>query len=322
MILAAPGAMLASKISFRKALSLSVVGGIIFYTSLYFFELNLAVFAVLAVIGATFDRSLYWVPFHSGFAKFTDKKTRGRTLALLTSIISLLTIALPIIAGFVITQYGFNVLFLIVIFIYTVSMVPLFTLPPIREYYTFGYIQSWKILFHKRDRRILFTYMADGANDVVNTVIWPIFIWQILNGNYQVVGFVASLIILATIVLRLAMGNYADKFNKKKLLRYGTIFYSFGWLFKVFIETGFQVFIASTYHNFAAVAMRTPFNALMYEKAADSGHYMDEYSVLREMALNFGRVIMIISLIILFNFFGLNYAFALAAVAALFINFI
>lgn len=322
LFLAAPGAMLSSRISFRRALPLSVIGGTIYYICFYFFDSNLLFFSILAILAVNFDRMFYWIPYHSGFAKFTDKKNRGRTIALLSSVISLLSIALPVIAGFIITQYGFNILFLIVILIYLSSMIPFFVLPRINEFYTFGYWQTWKILFHPRDRKILFTYMADGAQDFIGVVIWPIFIWQVLSGDFQAVGILSSLIILVTVLVRLIMGSYTDKFNKKKLLKYGTILYSLGWFFKIFVQTGFHIFAVSTYHNFAGVAMRTPFDTLMYEKAADAGHYMDEYSVLRSMSLNIGRIAMILILFLLFNFFGLNYAFIFAALAALFINLI
>ena len=66
--------------------------------------------------------------------------------------------------------------------------------------------------------------------------------------------------------------------------------------------------------------MRTPFDALAYEKAADSGHYVDEYTVLREMSLNMGRVACIVILFILINVIGLQWTFVLAGVASLFVN--
>ena len=58
----------------------------------------------------------------------------------------------------------------------------------------------------------------------------------------------------------------------------------------------------------------------MYEQAADRGHYVDEYTVLREISLNIGRVLMLVSLFILFYFVGLTFAFILAAIASLLIN--
>ena len=90
----------------------------------------------------------------------------------------------------------------------------------------------------------------------------------------------------------------------------------------MFVATSFHIFIASTYHNFAAIAMRTPFSALIYEKAADSGHYVDELTVLRELALNIGKVFGIIALLILINLVGLQWTFILGAIASLFVNLI
>jgi len=319
---AASGARLASYLTFRRALILSVFGGTAFFISLFLFETNLILFSILGLAALNIDRMFYWVPYHSAFAKFTDQKNRGRVLALLDSAISLFSIFLPVAAGLIIAHYGFNILFLIVIFVYLSSVIPLWLLPPINEYYTFGYLQTWKILFHRRDRKILFTYLADGVQDFIGLAIWPIFIWQVLAGDFQAVGLVSSLIVLATILLRLLMGNYADKFDKKRLLRYGTILFSLGWFFKAFIQTSFQIFFFSTYHNFAAIAMRTPFDALMYEKAADAGHYLDEYTVLREMALNLGRILAIVILFFLLNLTSVKFSFIIAAVAALFINLI
>lgn len=322
LFLAAPGAIIASKITFKKALILSVFGGTTAYVCFYFFDRNILLLSILAVLAVSWDRMFYWVPYNSDFAKFTDKKTRGRTIALLASAASLVGIAVPVIAGFIIAEYGFNVLFLIVIIIYFSSIIPFFVIPETSEQYTFGYLQTWKILFHPRDRKILFTYMADGAESIIGVVIWPIFIWQILQGSYQAVGIVSSLIILATILLQLIIGDYTDKFSKKKLMKYGSILYSLGWLIKIFVQTGFHIFIVSTYHNLTAIAMRTPFDTLMYEKAADTGHYVDEYTVLREMALCLGRLVAIAVLFALLSFVGLNYAFIIAAVAVLFINLI
>ena len=97
-------------------------------------------------------------------------------------------------------------------------------------------------------------------------------------------------------------------------------FYAIGWIIKIFVATSFQIFIVSTYHNLTAIFRRIPFDTLMYEKAADWGHYVDEYTVLRELALNIGRVLMMIITAILVYFFGITAAFVLAAIMSLFIN--
>ena len=119
------------------------------------------------------------------------------------------------------------------------------------------------------------------------------------------------------------VGEYSDKLSKKKILKLGTALYAIGWIFKIFVFTGFQIFIASTYHNFAEIVMRTPYDALMYDKAADSGKMVDEYNTMREIALNFGRILIILLIIAGFYFTGdLTLSFILAAVTSLLINLI
>ena len=166
----------------------------------------------------------------------------------------------------------------------------------------------------------MIAYMADGAENWIGGVLWPIFIWQLLNGQYLAVGVVSSAITLVAVILKLIIGDYTDKISKRKLMRVGSALYSAGWIAKMVISTAFQIFLASTYHNFALILMRTPFDALMYEKMADSGHFIDEYSTLREMYLQMGRVVIILTIMILLNYLSLNLVFFLAAVASLLVN--
>jgi sugar phosphate permease len=134
------------------------------------------------------------------------------------------------------------------------------------------------------------------------------------------VGVISSLIVLISIIFRLAVGALTDKINKRQLIKLGSILYAFGWIGKIFIQTAFQIFVVSSYHSLASIIRRTPFTTLMYEQAADRGHYVDEYTVLREISLNIGRVLMLLLLFVLFFFVGLNFAFILAAFASLLIN--
>ena len=150
--------------------------------------------------------------------------------------------------------------------------------------------------------------------------MWPIFIWQILNGQYLTVGILTSIITLAAVILKLIIGDYTDRFNKRKLMRAGSILYAIGWIAKMFVTTAFQIFVASTFHSFALILLRTPFDALMYDKAADSGHYIDEYSTLREMYLQAGRLLVMAVILVMLNFWSLNLVFLLAAVSSLLIN--
>lgn len=314
------GARLLNTLGFKKSIVLAMPFLALFYVFLYNFEVDILLFTILSLLVLTIYRMLYWVPLHTEFASLTDKKNRGKQLGIIMSVSSLFSIIIPFVSGFLIKQYGFKLVFIIVIILVVTSMIPMSFVPKIKEKFTWSYVKVWKEFFSKKNRKMMITYMADGAENWIGGVLWPIFIWQLLKGEYLTVGLVTSVITFVAVILKLIMGDYADKFSKRKLMRLGSALYSFGWIVKMFINTAFQIFLASTYHNFALILLRTPYDALVYEKMADSGHYIDEYSTLREMYLQIGRVIVIIAILFLLRFLPLTIVFLLAAIASLLVN--
>ena len=316
------GAKVMSRIGMKRSLIISVlVGWSWYFLANKFLQDSSLVWLGLMIVAITVERMFYWIPYHTDFAKFTNKKMRGRQMTFLYSLSALLHIFLPFISGEILTYYGFGILFSAALVVYLLSVIPLFFIPDIRETYSFSYLQTYRELFRRIHRRLLFSYGADGMQNVVGMVVWPLFIWLLLDKNYQAVGLISSFIIFANVILTLLMGDFVDKLDKRRLLRWGSVFNSLGWIFKMFVGTGFQVFIASTYHGFANIVMRTPYEVMMYEKAADSGHYIDEYTVLRELSLTLGRVLMVGVLFLVFFLTGsLVYPFLVAALAALVVS--
>ncbi|MBT3689798.1 MFS transporter [bacterium] len=317
---ATPGAIFMNYIGIRNSIiwAFPFLAG--YFASLYFFETDIVVFTVLSLLFITVYRMLYWVPYHTEFTKLSDKKNRGKQISILDSFTSLLGIIIPFVSALLIKSFGFQMVFIIVIILILVGIIPLLFVPKINVKFTWSHKQCWKEFFKKDNRKMMIAYMGDGAENFVGAVLWPIFMWQLLNGEYLSVGLIASLVTLVAVVVRLVMGDFTDKFSKRKLMKIGSILYSFGWIVKIFITSAFHIFLASTYHNFALIILRTPFDALMYEKAADAGHFVDEYSTLREMYLQTGRVIIMILILIMLNFVSINVAFFLAAMASLLVN--
>jgi len=313
-----------TKIGIKKSLMASVFFGMLYFVSLAFFEsISYWQYLIVPILLVNVNRMLYWVQYHTDFAKFSDRKTRGKQISIFTSVASLVAVFLPLISGQILENYDFRLLFMVGGFIFMMSIIPLFFLPDKKAVYSYGYIQSFKKLFSRQKRRMLLSFAADGAQGAVGIAFWPLFIWLVLDKSYSAVGIVSSLIILFSIVVRLTVGDFSDRFNKKKMLKWGTSLYSIGWIVKMFVATGFQIFLASTYHAFAAIIMRTSYDSLMYDRAADAGDMSDEYSVLREMALSVGRILMILVVIVIFTFVGdITIAFMLAGLVSLLINLI
>ena len=316
------GARFLNKFGFRRALRSSVLFGALFYTIFYFIDKNNYVYLIpLSILTVTIYRLLYWVPYGVDFAKFTDKENRGKQLSALRATRNVIGIFVPVIAGLIISRFGYDILFLAAIMMYLVSYVPYLTLPRTEEKFSWTYFETWRRFFSKKYRKTILAFMADGAETVAGVIVWPIFIYEILRGNYLQVGAVSTLIIAVTVVVQLYVGKYIDaKKRGHGILRWGTLFYSLGWIIKIFIATSFQIFIAGTYHNLAKIFTRTPFDVLTYEMAADNGHYIDEFTVLHEMAVCFGRTLMVAAVFAVSVFFAVQWVFVLAAAASLLLN--
>ena len=166
-------------------------------------------------------------------------------------------------------------------------------------------------------------HLADGAEQSIGLVIWPIFIFELLRGNYLQMGMLTAFITGATVILQLVVGKYTDnKLIREKFLKYGSFFYATGWILKIFVLTAFHIFIADAYHRFMKIFMRLPFDAFTYESTSDNGHFVDELTVLNEMSLHLGKALMLVAVIGLSFYFNINMTFILAAVASVLLNFI
>lgn len=318
------GVRFLNKFGFRRALRTSVFLGALYYIICYFLDQTNANYLIpTLLLVLTSYRFCYWLPYHVDFAKFTDKKNRGRQISALMATRLTMGIFIPVVAGFVISKFGFDALFVTATILYLVSGVPYLTLPRTEEKFSWTYLQTLKNLFSKKYRAGVTAFVADGAETSAMLVIWPIFMFQLLEGDYLKVGAVSTLIIAITVVLQLTLGKKLDKSaSKEKFLKFGSVFYSIGWLIKIFIETAFQIFIAGTFHNLVRIFTRTPFNALSYDMMADQGHYVDEFTVIREIAINTGRIIPYVFAVWLAAFLPIQYLFIVAAVASIGLNLI
>jgi MFS family permease len=318
------GAKFLNKFGFRRALKWSTFFGALYYLGFLFLnESNVWFMIPVIIVIIVLYRILYWVPYHVDFAKFTNSKDRGKEVSLLASTISIIGALTPLIAGIIISRFGYNVLFLIGVILYLCSFIPYITIPRTKERFSWTYKKTWKNFFAKENRSTVLVFMSDGAEGMVGLVLWPIFIFQILNGNYLKVGLLSTFVVGATIILQIVVGKYCDKKNlKEKFIKYGSWLYALGWLAKIFVATFFHVFIVDVYHNLTKIFTRIPFDALTYEIAADQGHYVDEYTVLHEMAIAFGKVLMLAFIVVLAPFISLNWLFILAFGASLIMGFL
>ncbi|HPL93165.1 MAG TPA: hypothetical protein PLB38_02695 [bacterium] len=319
MIITTPlGAFLMTKVGQKNAMILSMPFLFIHYLFLIKMPADPWFYVHLSIGAVVLFKAFYWIPFNVEFSNNGTKNGHsGSSVAALNSLSYLVAIVTPGLAGFILTYFDYTSLFSLALIISGFAMLPLLAMPDQKEKFTWTIPETYGQLFKKANRKMIFAYLADGAEGMVAVLIWPIFLFQLLKGNYLDLGILSTLIVLGSIVLQQFLGKLVDSKYRQRLLPIGAALYSLGWLMKMFVVNALQVFLVGVYHNIALVLLRTPFDAFMYETHADQGHYVDEYTVLHEIALAIGRVLMIAFLYFLLQIASLNLAFLAAAVVVL-----
>jgi len=274
-----------------------------------------------SVLALSLFRLMFWLPYHVEVAAFTKKRNRGRSISLILSMITVAGVLGPVLGGVLIDTVGYNVAFGLVALLSLLAMIPFAMLPPQNETFSWGYTETWRMLVAPKYRSLTLAMFANGAENAVGIVVWPIFIYLLLDGNYLAVGAVSSVIVAATIALQMLAGARIDAArNRGDMLHVGSVLSAMGWIAKIFVVSAFHIFVAGVYHSFARIFTNTPVDTMYYDVAADSGHYIDELTVVRELAIQLGKAATLACAILMSFVLAIQWIFLIAALAALLLN--
>lgn len=325
VLLLVPGMKITNILGFSRALILGSFFSVMLYSVLYFMDASnvytlLPLFALFTILFRVF----HWVPYHVDFTRFTHSGERGRDVSLTYATIAFMGVIGPILAGFIITHAGYSTLFVIAIILLVVATCSYALVPEVKENFTWSFSECMSNLFSTKYRNFALGEFASGAETVVTLIAWPIFLYEILQGNLLEIGAVSTIIVGFTIGIQLFLGRYLDhtKGSKEQTLKIGSMLYAIGWIVKIFVLSTVQVFIVGLYHNITKIFTKTPYNAILYDMSADQGSYVDEFTVLREMASHSGRVMTLLVITLLTLFISIKWAFLIGAVAALLLNMV
>ena len=323
--LRAPLFVLAAKFFSRTSLILSMIVGtlawIVHYSALYFLEQyplwHSEWLIVLSLLAVGVSASFYWTPFNVDFSSFGSKKKRGAEEGIFLAAQRLIGVLTPILGGWLIVTYDYGSTFLVGIILVVSSIIPLFFLKHNPVQYEYGFFETFRLLFSKKYRYLTLSMIGYGAESSVAYVVWPIFLFIVFAGNHFSVGAFATVIVLISMAAQVFLGKYLDHHKKRKILNWGVDFFALGWLIKAFVSTPMGVFFASTFHSFGAILMGTPLSTMLHEKAADAGHYIDEFTTMREIGTTIGRAAMMLLLVAIVSIWSINIAFVAAAAVSL-----
>ena len=286
-----PIAKASSKFGIKHSMLLSIPFLITFFFLLHSIQIFNWPLPLLALF-AGLSTSLFWVPYHIDFAKFSDKKNRGKEIGFSGIISSLFSSLGPIAGAVFLTLFGFKALFLVVSLILFISIVPLFFSEEVHEPVPF----STKDFFKGQKMKDVFGFLGHGIEGNLNAIVWPMFLFIFLFGEkYTSLGIVSSLTLFMAFISTIFVSRLSDIY-RKTVMKVGTVFNAVVWVVRSFVITPLQAFIVDSVYGASHIMMHVPFDAINYDKARKEK--LVKIILEREIYHHVGVIILFIVLII------------------------
>src|SRR3989344_312327 len=294
-----------TKFGIRHSMLFSVSPLILYYLGLNYIQTYPILFFILPFFIALSD-SLLWIGYHIYFLKYSKKDERGKQLSL-NYIITLLTSVLgPLFGALLITILGYGLTYTIGAGLVFLSIIPLFLSKEFKRKPNFSHKDLFNYLLNKKNVNLNLSFVGYSVDSEINRVLWPIFIFIILQGVLHV-GFIVSLTTFVSIVIIFIMGRLTDIKNKKSLIKIGAILNSLAWFFRIFVNTKLKIFLVDTFKTSSFYILRIPWEPYAYDLSKRRNYF--EYFVAREMVFKGVRLIVFPLVILIFYLLPIKTAF-------------
>jgi len=242
------------------------------------------------------SQSFYWMGMHLVFHHASDHDHRGEEVSKRVSAALLAGMAGPFAGGFLITYLGFKVVFALASLFLLLSALILLSSKDGHARYHFS-VRS--IINRKYWKNSLF-FVSQGTRVIADGVIWPLFIFIILN-NYLSLGIIGSILSGLSAVLLLVMGKYSDRHNKRKIARWASLLDSLSWILRGLVTTVTHIYAVTILAALTTGFRESPLGALEYDKAEGE---VASYFVSREVFICLGRILMLTFVLMLNSLSG------------------
>lgn len=292
VILTIPATKVSARIGLKHSMLVSIPFLIVFFMLLYTLETSRWPLQLLSFF-ISVNTVLFWMSYHTDFARFSDKKNRGREIAF-SKVVAIVFGALgPVVGAFVLTFMSFKILFIVVCILLGLSIVPLFFTEDVHE----PSEVSLKDFFKGQKRENVLAFVSNGIESRLGMAIWPLFIFLfIFNGKYLSLGLVSSFAMAVSLFSNFFIARMANA-RPRTTLKFGSALNAVVWAAKSFVVTPVQVFFVDALYGVSQTAIHIPFDTLTYDKARKNRHII-RLIAQREIYYHLGAILLFIVLIL------------------------
>lgn len=250
---------------------------------------SMTVFAILiGLYGA-----LYKIPYATGASV-----ARTHSSHMFVEMAVALMPILLVFAGMLNAEYAFVIIFGGATALIFVGVVPLlFAHGNVYERFSWRYRHTYAQFFARDNHILVRKSLAQGIEGAALLFFWPLAIFLFLGWSYITVGVVLASSLVVVLLVRYLWRNTR---SESRLVR-DTVVAS-GWLARILAVTPLGFVVADVYARSVV-----PYDD--YTHLADAGHYVDEYTALKEIASDIGRIIIALFSAILFASLSFDVAF-------------
>jgi len=257
-----------------------------YYLSL-FFVYQIPYLILTAALFRAVGMILFWPAFHTDFVRFSEKDHRAAQVGKLSGISFTANIISPAIGGLILTNFGYLVLFIVVLITLLTSAFPLFLSKERHEIYTDSYKKAWQRIKENKTISIgLASLGIEGANIML---LWPLFMF-IVGINFERMGIITTFGLGVAALFAIYMGKLSQKKDKARLLNVGSFLLSLVWIIKYFVRDTFTAFLAHNFYRIAKTSAFIPFRTIIYDKASLKKSEADEFLIYREIVMNITKM--------------------------------
>jgi MFS family permease len=310
-----PSSKFTSRFGVKHTMLLSLPILVAYYLGLNYLHPGSMLYYILPGV-ASAHSVLFNIAYHLNFIEHAERDKTARQMTVLSMISNIVQFASPFLGGIIIMNYGFGANFALGSIIIVLSMLPLLLTKDVHEPMSFSVKDIWHYIISKKHLGMNLSFLGYAVESIISFLLWPVFLIIMLK-TVAMVGGVVSLTAFFTITTIYFIAKLADKWDKKKLIRIGTILHFFGWLGRLFVYSPLTIFSVDTYKNISLNTVQIPLGAYFYEVSHKKNYF--ELIVAREIIFNVSRIVVLPLLVLLLKFSGLGFktAFVVAALFSL-----
>lgn len=216
--------------------------------------------------------ALFFTAFHVDFSKIKHTEHGGKEVGWMYIMQKVGAIAGPILGGLIAYKFGSQYIFVVALGLLCIGMLPLLaTSEPIKIKQKLDF----RNLTIKSIKTDLISFSALALENSITLVVWPLFVGVLVfrDNPYIQLGSVASISIIASLVIARAIGNMIDKNKGRRLLQFGAISNAVLHLFRPFANGFSSVLALNIVNEGVTIAYTMPYVKGLYDAADDlQGH--------------------------------------------------